>query len=104
MPRRLFLLDEARAEARSGVLYYLQEADDVMVAVRFEAAIERALDAIREIPERWPITDEPSRTRRYLLNRPYNDWLLVYRADPTEVRVLAVMHGRREPGYWRGRR
>ena len=40
-------------------------------------------------------------TRRYLMRRfPY---LVVYRATPDKLQVIAVAHGKRKPGYWRNR-
>jgi len=40
-------------------------------------------------------------TRRVLVRRfPYS---VVYRSAPGEIRVLAVAHQHRRPGYWRGR-
>lgn len=101
---RLRFLEEAREEARRGVLHYLLEAEDVTVALRFEAALEGAVRAVLEAPARWPILDEAIGARRYLLDRPFDEWMLVYRVEADELRVLAVAHGRREPSYWRGRR
>ena len=41
------------------------------------------------------------RLRRFLVRRfPYG---LVYRVEPDAIFVVAVMHLRRRPGYWKGR-
>lgn len=101
---RLRFLDEARDEARRAIEHYLREADDVTVALRFEAALQRAVQSVLEAPERWPVIDKSIGARWYLLDRPFDEWLIVYRLEEDEVRVLAVSHGRREPAYWRGRR
>lgn len=40
-------------------------------------------------------------TRRYLLKKyPY---IVVFRVTETMIRVMAVAHGRRRPGYWKNR-
>jgi len=39
--------------------------------------------------------------RRFLVRRfPYG---LLYRNEPTAIFIVAVMHLRRRPGYWKGR-
>ncbi len=103
MPFRVVLHEEAEAEARRGVLHYLDEAPDPNIAIRFEAAIGRALDDVADSPERWPIVDPESRERMYLFARPFNAWMLIYRIDENTVHVIAVAHGKRRPAYWRHR-
>jgi plasmid stabilization system protein ParE len=92
---------------------FLQPAEEEMVeAARFYerrhaglgfdflAEIERAIARMREYPE----AGRPVRagTRRRLLRRfPYG---LLYRADAEEIVIVAVMHLRRRPDYWRTRR
>jgi len=40
--------------------------------------------------------------RRYLLRRfPYS---IIYQVSTDELRVIAVAHQRRRPGYWAGRK
>jgi len=51
------------------------------------------------MPNTWPVFE--AGTRRYLLkNFPY---YLIYREINNEIEVVAVMHERRRPGYWRHR-
>ncbi|MFK7986674.1 MAG: type II toxin-antitoxin system RelE/ParE family toxin [Sandaracinaceae bacterium] len=104
MTSRVVLHEEAEAEAQRGVLHYLDEADDPTVAMRFEAAIGRALADVADSPERWPIVDADSRERVYLFARPFNAWMLIYRIDGTTVHVVAIAHTKRRPDYWRHRR
>ncbi|HEY6327876.1 MAG TPA: type II toxin-antitoxin system RelE/ParE family toxin [Blastocatellia bacterium] len=41
-------------------------------------------------------------SRRYLMRRfPYS---IIYTVTPEEIRVLAVAHHSRRPGYWRNRK
>jgi plasmid stabilization system protein ParE len=68
-------------------------------ALDFEEAVEQGLREISETPDRWPLLDE--RHRFHLLKRyPY---YLVYRIDGEQVLIVAVAHGRRRLGYWKGR-
>ena len=94
----------AQAEAQLGVLHYLEEAEDVSVARRFEDALERAIAHAMEAPEAWPVVDEPTQARRTLLDSPFDEWMVIYRVDGNEFRVLSIAHGRRKPAFWRGRR
>ncbi|MFY9875534.1 MAG: type II toxin-antitoxin system RelE/ParE family toxin [Rhodomicrobium sp.] len=52
-----------------------------------------------DFPELWPKVRQ--NIRRCRLKRfPYS---LLYRADAEEIVVIAVMHHRRRPDYWRSR-
>lgn len=65
---------------------------------------ERALDAIAERPETWPLwpdIGEEVGVRRFILARfPF---AIAYIAEADEIVVLALAHLRRRPGYWFGR-
>ena len=89
--------DEAIAEARAARLWYVEREPDVARA--FMAALDRAVELIVKMPNTWPVFE--AGTRRYLLkNFPY---YLIYREINNDIEVLAVMHERRRPGYWRHR-
>jgi plasmid stabilization system protein ParE len=98
MPRAdLEIHPDALLEAEAGVLWYLERSG--RAAEHFFANLERALEIIVEAPERWPpyLLD----TRRYVLYKfPY---AIIYRASSTFVRVYAVAHAKRRPGYWKDR-
>jgi len=69
------------------------------VAERFEREVVAGLALIGEDPGRWPSFDV--KHRKLLLRRfPY---LLIYREIRGRIWVVAVAHGHRRPGYWRGR-
>ena len=74
------------------------------MAWRFVAAVEEALDEIRSAPESWPLVPHVSvelGVRRRLLKKfPY---AVVFMVVAGEIRVIALAHGRRLPGYWRRR-
>lgn len=95
--RPIAFATEAELEAREAFLWY--EARNPRSANRFEAQVVAALDRIAEAPEQGPEI-EPG-IRRMLLHRfPY---ALLYAIESDRILVLAVMHLRRRPGYWRGR-
>lgn len=93
---RLRVEERAESEARFAFLWYL--ARNARAAERFEAAVEECIDAIVEAPERFPEL-EPGVRRRFVFHRfPH---AVLYRIVGDEVQVVAVMHMRRKPGYWR---
>jgi plasmid stabilization system protein ParE len=68
-------------------------------AMKFEDAFWRAIQAVEDAPERWPVYF--SHFRRYTLHQfPFG---IVYRVEPSRTFVLAVAHGRRRPRYWKDR-
>lgn len=63
---------------------------------RFLDEVDRAMEAISMSPEIWP--PYVSGTRRFLLHRfPF---AIVYFYTESKVKVIALMHFRRKPGYW----
>ena len=88
---------EAEQDYLSSLAWYKDRSSDA--ALDFESAFQRAVSAIAEAPERWPVYI--SRCRRYVLHQfPFS---IVYRNLEEKVFVLAVAHGHRRPGYWRER-
>lgn len=85
----------------------LQEATDwYMDALAFAAAeafadeLDRAWVRIADFPALG--TPGKQGTRLLTLNTfPYS---LVYRIEPDRVRVIAIAHHSRRPGFWAGRR
>ncbi|MBZ5527024.1 MAG: type II toxin-antitoxin system RelE/ParE family toxin [Acidobacteriia bacterium] len=68
-------------------------------AEAFVAELERAIAAIATAPQRWPRSEEGVR-RFPLLRFPF--WV-IYRETSDSIRIVAVAHARRRPGYWRAR-
>lgn len=70
----------------------------------FLAAVEEALERVGRIGPhiaRVPGVAPALPVRRVLVHRfPY---AIVFIELPTRIRVLAIAHQRRRPGYWRGR-
>ena len=88
----------AEAEYEAALEWYFKRSE--MAADNFEAAFERALEAIQSNPQFYPLCDD---RHRFCLLRRY-PYLVIYRVDKDEIRMVAVAHSRRLPGYWSDRR
>lgn len=88
---------EAEAELVAAAANYERQRADL--GLEFIAEVERATRALVVYPK---IGHRFSRRlRRVLVRRfPYG---LLYRVDPDTIRIVAVAHVRRRPGYWRHR-
>lgn len=95
---KLHLVSAARDEAREAALYYLGESPKTAAA--FVEQLAAALAQLREAPTTWrPVEDG---VRRYLLKQfPFG---IYYSVEGDEIVVWAIMHLRRKPNYWAGRR
>jgi toxin ParE1/3/4 len=96
--RRVEFHVAAQGELFDAIAYYESRAPGL--GEQFYGEVRRILSSISEHPEIGkPIW---STRRRFLLGRfPY---AIVYRVlEDGSVRVLAVMHLRRRPGYWQRR-
>jgi toxin ParE1/3/4 len=95
--RKLEFHPEALEEAENAAEWYATRSQ--RAALRFAVTLEQALTRLLEDPEQWP--KYLHGTRQILLRRfPY---LVVYLTQPGVVKVIAVAHARRKPGYWRFR-
>lgn len=75
--------------------------DDMRTALgdRFRAEVESTIARILRFPTGWqPLSEVVRRCR--LTSFPYG---IIYRITADEIRILAIMHHRREPTYWRDR-
>lgn len=88
----------AEVELNDAIRYYEQE--QVGLGVAFLAAVRRCTAAILEHPEASPVVHGVIR-RRLCDKFPYG---LLYEQRVEEIRILAVMHLKRRPNYWVGRR
>jgi toxin ParE1/3/4 len=94
--------DEADAEYRFAGRWYEERRDHL--GIEFFDAVDATIDRIVAMPRagspvpRLP-SDSPVR-RRAVTRFPYH---VVYLETPTHIRILAIAHDRRKPGYWEGR-
>jgi toxin ParE1/3/4 len=83
------LLDPARHYSRVGQT----------LVERFLSAYEAAVGETLEAPERWMLVEHGVRCHA-LASFPYS---VDYQVENDAVRLVAVTHQSRKPGYWRNR-
>jgi len=88
---------EALVELRESVRYY--ESQRSGLGRHFLEAIRSAVHHIQSFPQMYPVVDDGIRCCS-VLRFPYG---VIYRIRAEHLEVIAVMHLRREPGYWRSR-
>ena len=91
------ILPEADAEFAEAVRYYA--GIDPELAVRFYREVERLIRDACTFPDRFFMFHPPAR-RHLSAVFPY---AVVYIQRPDCVWIVAVMHMKRRPGYWRNR-
>ncbi|MDY6990629.1 MAG: type II toxin-antitoxin system RelE/ParE family toxin [Thermodesulfobacteriota bacterium] len=85
---------DARAEFLAAIQYY--EDCRQGLGRRFRLVVESATRSIAEAPFRYRVVQPPF--RRLLLTKfPY---ALIYTIEPDHIRVVAVAHTKRTPGFW----
>jgi plasmid stabilization system protein ParE len=66
---------------------------------RFATEVQSAIRRILETPERWRVLEGD--VRRCLVRVfPYS---VLYTIESDFILIVAVMHGKRQPGYWQYR-
>jgi plasmid stabilization system protein ParE len=100
---RVELASAAEVELADATAWYLAQGLEpehgLELAERFVDAVERGMRLIAERPQLHPEI-EPRVRRAVLRGFPYS---LIYAVEPNCILVMAVMHHKRSPGYWRGR-
>ena len=94
---RLDWHDEAQEEFGDSAVYYELQAEDL--GERFVARMESALARILSAPLIPRCFDGECRKVR-VEKFPY---AIIYRIRGEELQILAVMHAKRKPGYWKDR-
>lgn len=102
MKPRVRFDDEADAEYRLAARWY--EARREHLGIEFLDAVDAAIDQIVEMPRAGALVrrlpaDLPVR-RRAVTRFPYH---VIYLELTTHIRILAIAHDRRKPGYWQDR-
>ena len=88
---------EADLEFADAVRYYAEISPEL--GVRFYREIERIIREVCAFPDRFYKFDPPAR-RLFSSEFPY---AVIYLKQPDRVWIVAVMHMKRRPGYWRKR-
>lgn len=87
----------ARVELNEAIDYYEERRTGLgwELYEEAQATIQRILD----FPSAWPALSK--KTRRCLMHRfPYG---VIYQIEGDEVRIIAIAHQKKRPGYWRSR-
>ena len=88
---------EAEEEYLDSLAWYRDRS--AIAAANFESAIGRAVEKIKQGPQRWPVYF--NHFRKYVLRQfPFS---VIYQEFSSEIVVFAVAHGSRRPGYWKTR-
>lgn len=88
---------EADEEFAEAVRYYTKI--DPELGERFYREIERLIEDVCAHPDRYRKFDPPAR-RHITAIFPF---AIVYLEKPDHLWIVAVMHLKRQPGYWRER-
>jgi plasmid stabilization system protein ParE len=89
---------DAEAEFEAAARWYDEHAG---LRAEFVEAIDQAIFAIAEAPDRYPLWRSGPAYRMFVVRRfPY---LVLYRLHDDYVEVIAFAHTRRRPGYWKSR-
>lgn len=96
---RISLSDEAEADANAAADWYIGHSA-FAAAEDFANALDHAFALLCDYPAMG--ARAAHRTRMLTLHDfPYS---VIYRIQGDEIRVIAVAHHSRRPGYWVGRR
>jgi len=85
---------DARSEFLSAVQYY--EDCQKGLGHRFRSVVENAVGRITEAPLQYRTLRSPF--RRFLL--PKFPYAIIYSIEPDHIRIIAVAHTKRKPGFW----
>jgi plasmid stabilization system protein ParE len=96
---KLVIVPPALGELHDAAAFYTESAN-VELGLAFVAEFERTVNVILANPTLGMIFRGDR--RRYFLRRfPYS---VIYQVTSDDLRVIAVAHHRRRPGYWAGRK
>jgi toxin ParE1/3/4 len=95
--RSVVFYPAAVIEARAAVDWYRKRSLSATKA--FLTEFDHAISRISENPLSWPHYTQG--TQRYLLH--HFPFFLVYRLTSARIEIVAVVHAKRKPGYWKNR-
>jgi hypothetical protein len=93
----LEFFEESLAEVEEDRAWYRKRSESAETG--FLRALDHAVDQITAAPAQWP--RYLAGTQRYVF--PTYPYSLVYFVEDEVIRVVAVAHDKRRPGYWRKR-
>jgi len=91
------LIEQCQRQAGDGA----SAARRAVLGDRFASEIRSAIRRILETPQRWRADMLEEDVRRCVVRVfPYS---VLYTIEPDFILIVAVMHHKRQPGYWRYR-
>ncbi len=94
---RFYFHPEAKKEFDGAVDFY--ERNRAGLGLEFAEEVYATIARIIQFPDAWSVMSENS--RRCMINRfPYG---LIYQIKSNSLRIIAVAHLQRRPGYWKER-
>jgi len=94
---QVIFLEEAKLELTEAVNYYNDQNNGL--GYEFAAEVKKTIERITQYPEAWFSISK--RTKRCRCNRfPYG---IIYYIDNDKIVIVAVMHLKRKPNYWKNR-
>lgn len=88
---------EIKAEGKAAFDYYWEDSQSA--ALNFNRELQEAYRKLRRSPELY--AGYLHGTRRILLHRyPY---FVVFHELAEEIQIIAIVHAKRRPGYWKKR-
>ena len=96
---KLVIASMALAELRDATEFYTLKAN-ADLGLAFVAEFERAANLVFANPQLGSVF-HGTRRRFFLRRFPYS---IIYQLTNDELRILAVAHHRRRPGYWAQRK
>ena len=94
---RLELFEDAASEIEDDRAWYRERSESAEAG--FLRELDHAIQQVTDAPAQWPIY--LAGTHRYVF--PTYPYSLVYFVEDDVIRVVAVAHDKRRPGYWRKR-
>ena len=93
----LELFEDAAAEIELDRGWYRTRSESAEAG--FLREVDHALQQVTDAPNQWP--QYLAGTRRYVF--PTYPYSLVYFVEDDVIKVVAIAHDKRRPGYWRKR-
>jgi plasmid stabilization system protein ParE len=94
---QLEFFEDAVAEVEEDRAWYRKRSESAEAG--FLRELDHAIQQVTEAPAQWPWF--LAGTRRYVF--PTYPYSLVYFVEDEVIRIVAVAHEKRRPGYWRKR-
>jgi len=92
--RKVTFHEDANAEMNDAAQYYEERAFGL--GLSFLDAVEEAVHKVLENPEACQLVGNEVR-HKLLMRFPYS---VLYVIEPDRIRVVAIAHQKRRPGYW----